>query len=115
MGRAIMDHRLINRIGGLVGENACRQTRHQLVDLEVLAGLHHIVIDNDVLTVELHLLRHVTEETPHQGRQVDDTGRLVLLEDGTGLRTVTEVTVLGGEEDVGLSLLRNGVCEREDM
>jgi hypothetical protein len=41
---------------------------------------------------------------------MDDTGRLVLLEDGTGLCTVTEVTVLGGEEDVGLSLLRNGVC-----
>lgn len=33
--RAIVDHGFIDRISGLIGENASRQTRHDLLDLVV--------------------------------------------------------------------------------
>ena len=65
-----MDHGLVDRVGGLVGEDARRQARHQLFHLVDPAALHHIVVDEDVLAEELHLIFEVAEEPAH----LRDTG-----------------------------------------
>ena len=43
---------------------------------------HDVVVDEDVLAVELHFLRHVGEEPSDLGREVDDVGGLVPRKDG---------------------------------
>lgn len=56
--------------------------------LEVAAGLHDVVVDDDIFAVKLHLLGHVAEEPAHQCRQVDHVRGAVLLEDGARLLPV---------------------------
>jgi len=63
-------------------------------DLIVLARLHDIIIDEDVLTVEFHLILHVAEQTPYQCCQVDDLVGTVFLEDGAGLGTIPGGTIV---------------------
>lgn len=59
-----MDHGLVDGVGGLVGEDARRQARHQLDDLVDPAALHDVVVDEDVLAEELHLVLEVAEQAP---------------------------------------------------
>lgn len=66
----VVDHGLIDGVGGLVGEDARRQARHQLHDLEDPAALHDVVVDEDVLAEELHLVLEVAEQAPHLIRWV---------------------------------------------
>lgn len=56
-----MDHCLVDGVGGLVGEDARRQARHQLNDLENPAALHDVVVNEDVLAEELYLVLEVAE------------------------------------------------------
>lgn len=62
---AVVDHCLVDGVGGLVGEDASRQARHQLHDLVDPAALHDVVVDEDVLAEELHLVLEVAEQAPH--------------------------------------------------
>lgn len=59
---AVVDHGLIDGVGGLVGEDARRQARHQLLHLVDPAALHHVVVDQDVLAEKLHLVLEVAEQ-----------------------------------------------------
>lgn len=63
--RAIVHHGLVDGVGGLVGEDARRQAGHQLLHLVDPAALHHVVVDEDVLAEELHLVLEVAEQSPH--------------------------------------------------
>lgn len=54
--RSVVDHRLVNRVRGLVRENAGGQAGHQLGDLVLVAKHHDIVLHQDVLTPELHFV-----------------------------------------------------------
>lgn len=116
---SVMDHGFVDGVGGLVGEDAGGEAGDQLLHFEVLAGLHHVVVDQHVLAVELDFLGHVAKEAPHQGCQMHHTGRSVLLEDSVGLSFVPEVSVLGAEKNVAFRLLCNGVyreaCEGVEM
>lgn len=62
---AVVDHGLVDGVGGLVGEDARRQARHQLDDLVNPAALHDVVVDEDVLAEELHLVLEVAEQPSH--------------------------------------------------
>lgn len=57
-----MDHGLVDGVGGLVGEDARREARHQLLHLVDAAALHHIVVDEDVLAEKFHLVLEVAEQ-----------------------------------------------------
>ena len=73
-------------------------THTHLLYLVNPAALHDVVIDHDVLAVELHLLLHVSEEPSDLGREVDDPGGLVPLEDRVHGRPDAEVAVGAREE-----------------
>ena len=45
VGRAVVDHRLIDRIGGLVREDAGGQTRHHLLHVVLEGGVQDVVVD----------------------------------------------------------------------
>lgn len=62
---SVVDHGLVDGVGGLVGEDAGRQARHQLHDLKNPAALHDVVVDEDVLAEELHLVLEVAEQPSH--------------------------------------------------
>mmetsp|Transcript_8941 Transcript_8941/g.28386 ORF Transcript_8941/g.28386 Transcript_8941/m.28386 type:complete len:451 (+) Transcript_8941:113-1465(+) len=96
--RAVVDHRLVDRVRGLVGEDAGRQARDQLLDFVDPAALHHVVVDQHVLPIELHLLRHVREQPAHHRREVNHVRRLVLREDRLRRRAVAQVPVLRRQE-----------------
>lgn len=51
-----MDHGLINGVGGLVGEDAGGEAGHQLLDTVLLAEHHDVVLHEDILPPELHLV-----------------------------------------------------------
>ena len=60
--RTIMDHRLIDRIGSLIREDASRETRNQLLHLKFTAQFHHIHVHNDIIIVKLYLVGHVVKQ-----------------------------------------------------
>lgn len=61
---AVVDHGLIDGVRGLVGEDARRQAGYQLHHLVDSAALHDVVVDDDVLAEELHLVLEVAEQAP---------------------------------------------------
>lgn len=111
MGRPIMNHAFIDRVRRLIGEHTRRQARNQFLHLMILAGLHHVIVDQHILAVKLHLLLHVTKQSPDQRRQVNDHRRAVLLKNGIRLRLITQISILGAEEDICLRLGGDGVYE----
>ena len=50
-----MDHGLVNRVGGLVREDAGREARDELDDPVLPAGLEDVILHEDVQAPELHL------------------------------------------------------------
>ena len=116
-----MNHRLVDRVGGLVGEDTRRKTRNQFLHLELTAQFHHIHVHNDVVIVELHLVIHVVEQTTDLGSQMDHICWLVLLKHGTSGRTIPihepriqrlqEIAILGAQEyPVFILLLAVSLC-----
>lgn len=61
MWRAVVNHRFIDRVGGFVWEDARRETGDEFTDLKLLAELHHVVVNQHVLPIELNLEREVAE------------------------------------------------------
>lgn len=59
---AVVDHGLVDGVGGLVGEDAGGEARHQLLHLVDAAALHHVVVDQDVLAEKFHLVLEVAEQ-----------------------------------------------------
>ena len=94
----VVDHGLVDREGGFIGEDAGGEAGHQLLHAALVALLEDVVVHVHVVPPELHLVLHVGEETAHLGREVDDVGGLVLVEDGSHGGGVAEVTVLRGKE-----------------
>ena len=86
-----MDHRLVDRIGGLVREDARRQAAHHLLDVVLVGGLEHVIVDVDVLAEKIDVLAHVLEQAADHGCQVDHVCGLVLVKDGLGLLPVAVV------------------------
>lgn len=105
--RTIVNHGFINRISGLIRENASGQTRHDLLDLisqtqfsfsyllsplflvlsyiVLLGCLENIVVDKHVFTQKVELVLHVLEETTNHGSKMDNVSRLVLFKDSFGI------------------------------
>ena len=109
VGRPVVDHGLVDGVGGLVGEDAGGEEGDELLDLVDAAALHHVVVNQDVLAVELDLVLEVREEPAHTRGKVDDVRGLVLLEHLVGLRLLAEVVVLVAKEDPLGAVLRLGV------
>ena len=61
MRRPVVNHRLVDRVGRLVRKNTGRQTANQLFHLEDPAALHDVVVQQDVLPIEIHLLSQVSK------------------------------------------------------
>ena len=80
-----MDHGLIDRVRGLVGEDARRQARHQLLHPVDPAALHDVVVDQDVLAEKLHLVLEVAEQPSH-------------LQAGSNNQVASEHTQAGGSK-----------------
>ena len=59
---SVVHHGLVDGVGGLVGEDARRETRHQLLHLVDPAALHDIVVDENVLAEKLNLVLKVAEQ-----------------------------------------------------
>lgn len=62
VGRAVVDHHLVDGVRSLVREDTGRQARYQLLHLVDPAALHDIVVDENVLTEELYLVLEVAEQ-----------------------------------------------------
>lgn len=62
VGRAVVDHHLIDGVGSLVREDTGRQARYKLFHLVDPAALHDVVVDENVLTEELYLVLEVAEQ-----------------------------------------------------
>jgi hypothetical protein len=56
VGRAVVNHGLINRIRGLVREYASGKARHKLRHFEVLATFHNVVVNKHILSVKFDLV-----------------------------------------------------------
>lgn len=56
-----MHHRLVDGVGGFVRKDARGEARDELLHLVDAAALHDVVVDEDVLTKELHLVLEVAE------------------------------------------------------
>lgn len=69
MRGAVVHHGLVDGVSGLVREDARRQARHQLHDLENPAAFHDVVVDEDVLPEELHLVLEVAEQASNLMRR----------------------------------------------
>jgi hypothetical protein len=96
---SVMQHGLVDGIGGLIGEYAGAEETDEFLDLVDAAAFHDIVVDENVLAKELHLLTHVGKEAPHFGRQVNHVRRLVGLEDLLRVLAVAQIPVLGTQVD----------------
>lgn len=86
----IVDHGLINGIGGLVREDAGGQTRDHLGDLGLVGTSQDVVIHLDVVPEEAHRVFHVLEESSNHGRKVDHVGWFHSIEEGLGALVITE-------------------------
>ena len=87
--RTRMNHGFIDGVGRLVGEDARRKTRNELLHLELTAQLHHVHVHDNVIIVKLHLVGHVVEQTSDLSSQVNNVGRLVFLKNSAGRFTVS--------------------------
>lgn len=56
MGGSVVDHCLINGVGGLVRENAGGQAGDQLLDAQVLAAYEDVVLHHDIVPPEVHFV-----------------------------------------------------------
>lgn len=80
MGRSTVNFVLVQRVFNLVREDACGQTRDQLLGLVGIRGMQNIVVDQDIFSKEgqlqihgsatniirlywSHLIFHVLEQT----------------------------------------------------
>lgn len=109
VGRAVVNHGLIDGIGGLVGEDAGREEGDELLDLVDAAALHDVVVDENVLAIELDLVLEVGEEPANTSGEMDNVSGLVLLEHLVSLRLLPEVVVLVPKEDPLGAVLGLGV------
>ena len=75
------NHRLVNRVGCLVWENARREARHAFDDLELVAAVQHVVVDVHVVAPELQVALHVGEQAADLCCQMNHMRGPVLLED----------------------------------
>lgn len=86
----VVDHGLVDGIGGLVREDAGGQARDHLGDLGLVGTPQDVVVHLDVVPEEAHGVFHVLEEAPHHGCQVDHVGGLHAVEERLGALVVTE-------------------------
>ena len=68
VGRSVVQHRLVDGVGRLVGEDAGGEEGHELLDLVDAAVLHDVVVDESVLAVELDLMRESRKEGRKEGK-----------------------------------------------
>ena len=88
--RTQMNHGFIDGVGRLIGEDARRKTRNELLHLELTAQLHHIHVHDNVIVVKLHLVGHVVEQTSDLSSQVNNISRLVLFKASTRCFTISK-------------------------
>ena len=89
--RPVVDHRLVDRVGGLVREDARREARDEPPHAALVAAVHHRVLHGDVAPPELDAVGHVGEEPPDVRGEVQAGRGLDAVEErGDG-----EVGVLG--------------------
>mmetsp|Transcript_2079 Transcript_2079/g.2978 ORF Transcript_2079/g.2978 Transcript_2079/m.2978 type:complete len:360 (-) Transcript_2079:110-1189(-) len=110
MGRAVVKHGFVDRVGRLVGKDASAQHAHQLFDLVNATTFHDIVVDQNVFTEEFHLLRHVGKQPADFGGQVNHVGRLFALENGLGVLADSQIAVLARQKDPSF-VLRFGIFD----
>lgn len=95
----IVDHGLIDGIGGLVREDAGGEAGDHLLHPHLVGRVQDVVVDVDVCPPKIQVGADVFEEASDHGSQVDDVGGLVPLKQGFGLRAARQVGVSGGHED----------------
>ena len=78
---AIVDHGLINGVGGLVRKDACREARDDLLNFVLVAQGEDVVIDWHVNAEELQVGLHVAVKTADLGSQMDNMSWPMLLKD----------------------------------
>ena len=98
---SVVEHGLVNGVGGLVGEDAGGEKGDELGDLVDPTTLHDIVVEENVLAKELDLLGQVGKETADLGGEVQHVGGLVLLKEGFRVGPDAEVAVAAREKDPG--------------
>jgi len=82
----IVDHGLIDGISGLVGEDASRKARDNLLDLVLVRACEDVVVHAEIVVVELNGVLHVTEETTNERGKVNHVGWAVLLKQSLTFR-----------------------------
>ena len=94
-----MDHRLVDRVGRLVWEDARRKARDELLNAALVALLHNVVLHRDVFAPKVDLVCHVGEQAPDFTGQVEDVRRVDSVKQSTRFLCVCKICVLGpGEE-----------------
>jgi len=91
--RTVVDHGLIDRVGGLVGEDAGGKAGNNLLDTKDLRSLKDVVINKQIITKEIELVFHVLEKTTDKGSQMNDMGGLVLFKDSLGIFWLSEIAI----------------------
>ena len=95
----VVDHRLVDGVGGLVGEDAGGEAGHQLLHAKLVAHLQDVVVHLHVLPEEVTVGAHVGKEAANEGGKVDHVGRLVLLKEGFRLFFTEEICILWNQYD----------------
>ena len=90
----VVDHRLVDGVGRLVGEDAGGEAGHQLLHAKLVAHLQDVVVHLHVLPEEVTVGAHVGKEATNEGSEVDHVARLVLLKEGLGLFFTEEIGIL---------------------
>jgi len=85
----VVDHGLVDGVGGLVREDAGGEAGDHLGDLVLVGAPEDVVVHFNVVPEEAHRVLHVLEEPPDHGGQVDDVGRLDFVEEGLGGLIIT--------------------------
>ena len=89
-----MDHRLVDWVGRLVGEDAGGEAGDQLLHAKLVAHLQDVVVHLHVLPEEVTVGAHVGEEPSNKSSKVDHMSRLVLFEQGLSLGLAQKIGIL---------------------
>ena len=90
----VVDHRLVDWVGRLVGEDAGGEAGDQLLHAKLVAHLQDVVVHLHVLPEEVTVGAHVGEEPSNKSSKVDHMSRLVLFEQGLSLGLAQEIGIL---------------------
>ena len=90
----VVDHRLVDWVGRLVGEDAGGEAGDQLLHAKLVAHLQDVVVHLHVLPEEVTVGAHVGEEPSNKSSKMDHMSRFVLFEQGLSLGLAQKIGIL---------------------